>query len=48
MTTVEQILSVIEEIAPFDRAMEFDNAGLLVGDRTTEVTTALLLSLIHI
>ncbi len=38
MVTAGQILNYINEIAPFDTAMSFDNVGLLIGseDQTSE------------
>ncbi|MBR6479582.1 MAG: Nif3-like dinuclear metal center hexameric protein, partial [Clostridia bacterium] len=38
MITAGQIYDFIDRIAPFETQSEFDNAGLLVGDRTREVT----------
>lgn len=37
--TVQTILELLQQKAPIDLAEEWDNVGLLVGDRTTEVTT---------
>ncbi len=37
--TVQTILELLQQKAPVDLAEEWDNVGLLVGDRTTEVTT---------
>ncbi len=34
--------NVIDEIAPFASALSFDNVGLLVGDKNTEVTAVLI------
>ena len=31
MTTAKQISQFLNQIAPFDTAMDFDNVGLLVG-----------------
>lgn len=39
---VQQIYNLIDEIAPFSTQMDFDNAGLLVGDPQQKVTHALL------
>ncbi len=36
--TVGEIYNYINEIAPFNTAFEYDNPGLLVGDKTAEVT----------
>ncbi|MBR6512747.1 MAG: Nif3-like dinuclear metal center hexameric protein, partial [Clostridia bacterium] len=41
MITAGQIYDFIDRIAPFETQSEFDNAGLLVGDRTREVTKVL-------
>ncbi|MBQ2499990.1 MAG: Nif3-like dinuclear metal center hexameric protein, partial [Clostridia bacterium] len=41
MITAGQIYDFIDQIAPFDTQSEFDNAGLLVGDRSREVTKVL-------
>lgn len=35
--TVSEIFDILNSLAPFDTAMEFDNAGLLVGDPHKEV-----------
>ena len=42
MITVWDIYHYIDQIAPFDTAMGFDNVGLLVGDATDPVTGILL------
>lgn len=42
MTTVGEIYKVIDEIAPFSSALEFDNPGLLVGSAEQTVSTVLL------
>ncbi len=42
MTTVKQINCFIDQIAPFETAMDFDNCGLLVGDPVGTVTSVLL------
>ena len=42
MTRISEIYSYIDSIAPFDTAMDFDNAGLLCGDMNGEVTRALV------
>lgn len=41
MATVGEFYDRIDAFAPFDTAMGFDNPGLLVGGRETEVRTAL-------
>ena len=33
MATVQEIYHFIDSFAPFDTAMDFDNAGILAGDR---------------
>lgn len=42
MTLIKDIIEFTEGFAPFDTAASFDNAGLLVGSESTEVTKALL------
>lgn len=42
MTNVEQILSFLDEIAPMTLKMEFDNVGLLVGDKSKPVSKCLV------
>jgi len=42
MTRVIDIYHAIDEIAPFESAMDFDNVGILVGDREAEVNRALI------
>lgn len=42
MTTINNILDYFETFAPIDTAMDFDNAGLLVGDKNTEITKVLV------
>jgi len=39
--TVQEILQLIDAIAPFDTQAEFDNSGLLVGNPEEEVTDIL-------
>lgn len=39
---VQKIYELIDDIAPFDTQMDFDNAGLLVGDPQQKVKKALL------
>lgn len=39
MVTVGQIYDILNEIAPVQYQMDFDNAGFLVGDRDAEVKT---------
>ena len=41
MATVGEFYDLIDAFAPFHTAMGFDNPGLLVGDRGTEVHSAL-------
>ena len=42
MTTVNDILELMETIAPQSLKMEWDNAGLLCGSKTTPVTKVLI------
>ena len=42
MTTVSEILEFFESFAPVVTAMDFDNVGLLIGDKSAEVSRALL------
>lgn len=42
MITVQKIYDYIQEKAPFETAEEWDNVGLLVGDRTAPVTTVVV------
>lgn len=42
MTKVSEIYGYIDRIAPFSTAMDFDNAGLLCGDKNAVVTKALV------
>ena len=42
MTTVSEILEFFESFAPVGTAMDFDNVGLLIGDKSAEVSRALL------
>ena len=42
MTVINDILIFFETFAPTDTAMDFDNVGLLVGDKNTAVTKALV------
>lgn len=42
MITVGQIYDLLDSKAPFSTAEEWDNSGLLVGDREAEVTRALI------
>jgi len=39
---VQQLLTLIEEFAPITYAEDFDNVGLLVGDREMEITNVLV------
>ena len=47
---VQQVLEILEQIAPPELACSWDNVGLLVdaGRPVTSIMTALDLSLIHI
>ena len=40
--TIQEICALLEEWAPLSQAEDFDNVGLLVGDRTTTVTNILV------
>lgn len=42
MTTIYDILQFFETFAPVETAMDFDNCGLLIGDKNTAVTKALV------
>lgn len=42
MSTVLQIYEAIDRLAPFSLSMDFDNTGILVGDRQKKVERALL------
>lgn len=42
MITVKDIYDYIDSFAPFETAMDFDNAGLLMGDENTQVKKALV------
>ena len=42
MSNVTQIYRAIDELAPFWLTMDFDNTGILVGDRQQTVSRALL------
>ncbi len=39
---ISDIYSYLDQIAPFDTALSFDNCGILVGDPEAEVTTCLV------
>jgi len=40
--TVEQVEAILQEIAPFETAEEFDNVGILVGKRDAQVSKILV------
>lgn len=42
MTTIKDILEYFEEFAPVDTAMDFDNCGLLIGDKNKPVSRVLV------
>ena len=42
MATVKDIYNIVDEFAPFSMQMNFDNAGLLVGDENAPVERVLL------
>lgn len=39
---IKDVIATIEAIAPLDYAEDFDNVGLLIGDKTTQVTGVLV------
>lgn len=42
MTTINDIMNFFEAFAPLNTQMDFDNSGLIVGDKSTQITKALL------
>lgn len=42
MSTVFDLYSAIDQFAPFSLSMDFDNTGILVGDRHQAVSKVLL------
>ena len=42
MATVKDIYNYIDSFAPFEKSMEFDNTGILIGDENCEVKTVLV------
>ena len=42
MTTIKDIINYFEDFAPISTAMDFDNVGLLVGDKDTKITKVLV------
>ena len=42
MTKIVDIYNYIDSFAPFDIAMDFDNVGILVGDKNAEPTRAIV------
>lgn len=42
MTTINDIMMFFEEFAPLESAVEYDNPGLIVGSKNTQVTSALV------
>ena len=40
--TIKEIISILEELAPLGNAEDFDNVGLLVGDKTKAVSGVLV------
>ena len=42
VATIREILDCFETFAPVGTAMDFDNVGLLAGDKDTKITSALL------
>ena len=41
MTTVQHVISLMEQLAPRSYAESWDNVGVMVGDRNTGVTGVL-------
>lgn len=39
---IVEIYDFIDSFAPFDTAMDFDNVGILVGDKNAEITCAII------
>ena len=39
---INQLINILEEMAPLAYAEDFDNVGLLVGDKNTNVTGILV------
>ncbi|WP_026915254.1 Nif3-like dinuclear metal center hexameric protein [Christiangramia portivictoriae] len=39
---IKEVITIIEEFAPLEYAEDFDNVGLLVGDATEEIKSALI------
>ncbi len=42
MTKINDIITYFETFAPINTAMDFDNVGLLVGDKNSEITKVLV------
>lgn len=42
MNTIREIYDYIDEIAPFDTALSFDNVGLLIGERDIKIAKVLI------
>ena len=42
MTKIVDIYNYIDSFAPFDTAMDFDNVGILVGDKNAEPTRTIV------
>lgn len=42
MTTVRDIYDFIDRVAPFNTQAEFDNSGILIGDKSAEIDTVLI------
>lgn len=42
MTKIKEVYDFINNIAPFDSAMEYDNVGLLIGNLNTEISSAIV------
>ena len=42
MSTIKEILSILEEMAPLAYAEDFDNVGLIIGNENTKATGILV------
>ncbi|MEO8255592.1 MAG: Nif3-like dinuclear metal center hexameric protein, partial [Flavobacterium sp.] len=42
MSTIKEILTVLEEMAPLAYAEDFDNVGLIIGDEKAKATGVLV------
>ena len=48
MTTIQTICGYLDELAPRSLAEDWDNVGLILGDRDRDAARVMTLSLIHI